>query len=266
MEIRVCIKQVPDFSGGAEVCFDPSTGNLLREKLHGVFNPLDRNALEAGIRLRERFGGRVIALSMGPPQAQETLREALVMGADEAVLISGAILAGSDTWATAYVLSKAILHLAAFDLVLCGAASADGDTAHVGPSLAEFLSLPQVTFATSLDVDSETGVLHATKITDAGSYRIACDLPAVVSATAALNTPRSLSLRAVAAAAQKEVKILTPQDLAIDAAFVGTQGSPTHVERIYQPVTEAVCTKYLQGEPEEMAWLLTERLKQEGLL
>jgi electron transfer flavoprotein beta subunit len=265
MEIRVCIKQVPDPSREGEICFDLETCNLLRDSVPGVINPLDKNALEAALRLREKFGGRVIALSMGPLPAKESLREAMVMGVDEAVLISDPALVGSDTWATAYVLAQALEKLAPFDLVLCGAASSDGDTSQVGPSLAEFLSLPQVTYVAELTMDKEGERFSCLKITDLGTQRIECELPAVVTVTAKLNTPRTPSFRAVASATQKEIKTLTVRDLDIDASMVGCEGSPTRVGEIFEPAVKNVNTEFLEGEPEEMADLVSERLKREGL-
>ncbi|MFC1857959.1 electron transfer flavoprotein subunit beta/FixA family protein [Thermodesulfobacteriota bacterium] len=265
MEMRVCIKQVPDPSREGEVCFDAETCSLLRDSVPGVINPLDKNALEAALKLREEFGGRVVALSMGPPQAKETLREALVMGVDDAVLISDPVLAGSDTWATSYVLAKTLEQLGPFDLVLCGAASSDGDTSQVGPSLAEFLSLPQVTFVGGLEMDKGEERFSCLKITDFGAQRSECELPALITVAAELNTPRTLSLRAVAAASQKKVKTLTIGDLGIDASLVGLEGSPTQVGEIFEPPPKNVNTEFFEGEPEEMADLLADRLKGEGL-
>jgi len=167
--------------------------------------------------------------------------------------------------AEAEALAKALEQLAPFDLVLCGAASSDGDTSQVGPSLAEFLSLPQVTFVGGLEMDKKGGKFSCLKITDFGAQRIECDLPALVTVAAELNTPRALSLRAVAAASQKEVKTLTTRDLGIDASLVGIEGSPTQVGAIFEPPPKNVNSEFLEGEPEEMADLLADRLKREGL-
>jgi electron transfer flavoprotein beta subunit len=149
MKIIVCIKQVPDVK---EVKWDPETGSLIRKGIPSIINPNDRNALEAALQLREAHGGEVIVLSMGPSQVEEALREALAMGADRAVQLTDKGFAGSDTWATTYALGLAIRKMAPWDLVVCGKEAVDGMTAQVGPQLAEFLRIPQLTYALSLSI------------------------------------------------------------------------------------------------------------------
>ena len=143
MQIIVCLKQVPNTN---EVKFDPKTGSLIREGVASIINPDDKNALEEALSLREQNGGKVTVISMGPAQAEFALREALAMGADEAILLSDRAFAGADTWATSFTLAQGIKKLGNFDLILCGRQAIDGDTAQVGPGIAEHLDLPQVTY------------------------------------------------------------------------------------------------------------------------
>src|SRR3989304_295947 len=139
MNIIVCLKQVP---GITEVKIDPQTNTLVRQGIKNIVNPFDSYALEEGVRLKERYGGRVTAISMGPPQAEEVLREAISTGADEAILLSDRVFAGADTLATAYTLASAINKIQKYDLVICGRQTIDGDTAQVSPELSEMLELP----------------------------------------------------------------------------------------------------------------------------
>ena len=155
MKIIVCIKQVP---GTTEVDIDPETGTLMREGIEAVVNPLDLYAIEEALRLKEEFGGTIVSLSMGPPQAEQAMREALALGCDEAILLTDRIFAGADTWATAYTLACAIRKLGDYDIVLCGLKTTDGDTAQVGPELAEELGIPHVSYVGKI-VNVKEGVM-----------------------------------------------------------------------------------------------------------
>ena len=148
MNIIVCIKQVPDTTN---VRIDPETNTLVRSGVQSIVNPFDMYAIEEGVRLKEKFGGLVTILTMGPPQAEEALREAISLGADEAVLVSDRAFAGSDTWATSYTLSRTIQKIGKFDIIICGKQAIDGDTAQVGPGIAAFLDIPQITFVKKIE-------------------------------------------------------------------------------------------------------------------
>ena len=148
MNIVVCIKQVPDTTN---VRIDPETNTLVRSGVQSIINPFDMYAIEEAVRLKEKFGGLVTIITMGPPQAEEALREAISLGADEAVLISDRAFAGSDTWATSYTLSRAIGKIGKFDIIICGKQAIDGDTAQVGPGVAAFLDIPQITFVKKIE-------------------------------------------------------------------------------------------------------------------
>ena len=163
MNIVVCIKQVPDT---AEVKINPETGTLIREGVPSIINPFDLHAIEAGLFLKEKTGGKVTVLTMGPPQAETALREAIAMGADEGVLLSDRAFAGSDTWATSFTLSKAIAKLGA-DIILCGKQAIDGDTAQVGPETAEFLNIPHISYVRKIE-DAANDSIRVQRLMDEG--------------------------------------------------------------------------------------------------
>src|SRR6056297_2306180 len=152
MNIVVCVKQVPDTN---EVKIDEEKGTLIREGVESIINPEDRIAVEEAVRLKEKFGGKVTVISMGPPQAKNALLEAYAMGADECILLSDRAFAGSDTWATSYTLAQGIKQAGKFDLIFCGRQAIDGDTAQVGPQIAEKLGIPQITYVKGLEIDGK---------------------------------------------------------------------------------------------------------------
>ncbi|MBS7248042.1 MAG: electron transfer flavoprotein subunit beta/FixA family protein [Candidatus Jordarchaeales archaeon] len=229
MHFIVCVKQVPSVE---KVRMDPETGRILREETPFMMNPEDRNALEAALRLKEDNGGLITAVSMGPPQAEETLREAVAMGADRAVLISDPALAGSDAFVTSKVLARAALKLAPFDLVICGSRSADGEAGMVGIQLAEELNLPQVTWALELKV--REGVITAKRKIDGGYEIVEALLPAVVTVIGEANKPRYPTMRRIVEACKRPVERLELSDLGLQPEEVGLRGSPTRIERVFR--------------------------------
>jgi len=176
VNIAVCLKQVP---GTTEVKIDPVKNTLIRQGIKNIVNPFDTYALEEGVRLKERFGGRVTALSMGPPQAIEILREAITLGADDAVLLSDAAFAGADTWATSYTLGKAVQKLGGIDLVICGRQTINGDTGQVGPELSEMLGVPFIAYASKVE-EVKDGVLRVQRMVEDGYETIEANLPVVI--------------------------------------------------------------------------------------
>lgn len=239
MNICVCVKQVPDTN---EIRIDPEKHILIRAGVPGVLNPFDAYALESAVRLKEASGGKVIALSMGPMQAQEMLRHCLSVGADEGYLVSGNKFGGSDTLATSYILSRAIRtiekkeHLK-FDLILCGKQAVDGDTAQVGPEIAERLGLAQVTCA--LDIKSVGEQLHIKRECEVGYDILSVKLPAIVTVTKLPFEPRYATLRSRLSAKKKEIPVFSHEDLdGIDLKLCGLAGSPTRVKTTYVPVRE----------------------------
>jgi len=262
MDIIVLVKQVPNT---AEVKIDEKTGTLLREGVESIINPDDLHALEAGILLRERHGGTVTAVSMGPPQAMDAMREALGMGADRCVLLTDKAFAGADTLATSYSLGKCIRKLGRFDLVIAGYQAIDGDTAQIGPQVAEYLDVPQIIRATKLDMNGTE--LTAERAAEDGTEVVRCKLPALVTVIRETNKPRYPFVPKLMAAFDKEAPILVwgPKDIGAEDARIGLKGSPTQVQRTFTPKFEKKVEK-LTGQPAEMAKSLVERLRQRRLL
>lgn len=235
MKIVVCVKQVPDTN---EVRIDPVTHTLIREGVPSILNPEDANALEEAIQIKERCPDvHVTALTMGPPQAGAVLRECLAMGADEAVLLTDRAFAGADTWATANTIASAIRTLGAVDLVLVGRQAIDGDTAQVGPQIAERLGIPQVTYARKVDVDRD-GTMTVERQLEEGYEVLKVHTPALLSAIRELNTPRYLSVLGICQAYEKEISTLTIKDLDIEPEDTGLKASPTKVYRTFTPHTQ----------------------------
>jgi electron transfer flavoprotein beta subunit len=258
MNIIVCIKQVPETT---DVKINPETNTLIREGVKSIINPFDMYAIEEGVLLKERFGGKVMVVSMGPPQAEQSLREAIAMGADDAILVSDRAFAGSDTWATSYTLSRAIKKIGLYDLILCGKQASDGDTAQVGPGIAVHLDLPQVTFVKKIEEISPT-FAKVERLTEEGFEIIECPLPALFTVVKEINTPRLPSLRGLMKSKQVKIARLTASDLDIEPDKLGLQGSPTQVVKIFTPPPRKG-GQMLEGNTTEKIDKLIEALKGE---
>lgn len=234
MNIIVCIKQVPDTT---EVKINPDTGTLIREGVPSIINPFDTYAIEEGLCLKEQFGGHVTILSMGPPQAMEALKEAVAMGADEAILLSDRDFAGSDTWATAYTLSQAIRKCGDFDIILCGKQAIDGDTGQVGPGIARHLNISQLTYVFKIrHIDPETRALVVERLLEEGREVVETSLPALLTVVKDINQPRYPSFMGIRRATRMEIPVWTAVDLPdADTSKFGLNGSPTQVVRIFGP-------------------------------
>lgn len=231
VKVIACIKQVPEIS---EVMIDPETNTLKREGVPSIINPFDENAVEEGLRIRDEHSGELIVITMGPPQAEKALRDCLALGADKAILISDKVFAGSDTLATAYTLSLAIKQLSP-DLVICGKQAIDGDTAQVGPELAEQLRMPQITYVKKVEVNEDKKRIILHRETDDGYEIIQCKMPVLITVLKILNEPRYPSINGYRAARKKEVKVMKASDLGADFAMLGADGSPTQVVKIFTP-------------------------------
>jgi electron transfer flavoprotein beta subunit len=231
MKIIVCIKQVPD---AKDVRLDPVTNTLARDGVQSVMNPYDRHALEEAVRLKEANGGSVTVLSMGPPQTEATLREAISCGADDAVLVSDRAFAGADTWATTYTLAKAIEKIGGFDLILCGKQAIDGDTAQVGPGLAERLDLPYVTCARKV-IGQGARAIRVERLMDDGFDELEMDLPALLTVVKEINEPRIPSLKGKMRAKKAEITVYSAADIGAAPEAVGLRGSTTQVVRVFSP-------------------------------
>jgi len=257
----VCIKQVPDT---AEVRIDPERGTLVREGVPSILNPLDAHAIEAAVGLRERVGGRVTALSMGPPQAEEALREAIARGCNDALLLSDRAFAGADTWATSYTLARAVRALGDVRLAVCGKQAIDGDTAQVGPGLAALLDWPQATYVRRI-AEADARALLVERMTDWGDEALRVPLPAVLTVLKDLNFPRLPSLVSQMTARRCHVPRWGADDLDADAAQLGLNGSPTRVVRVFTPPPRADCVTW-RGEPGPAAAALARALRQKGAI
>jgi electron transfer flavoprotein alpha/beta subunit len=230
MNIVVFIKQVPDTT---EIRIDPVTGNLIREGVPSIVNPDDKHALEEALSLKEKHGGSVTVVTMGPPQADEALRECVAMGADRAVLLTDKAFSGADTCATSYALSCAVKKIGAFDLILCGRQALDGNTAQVGPQLAELLNLPQITYCQGVEVNDTT--IKVKRALEDGYEIVETKLPVLLTVTKDINTPRTPAIDAVMAAYSTDITTWTADDLEADRARLGLKGSPTRIKKAYSP-------------------------------
>ncbi|HEW81433.1 MAG TPA: electron transfer flavoprotein beta subunit/FixA family protein, partial [Nitrospirae bacterium] len=222
MNIIVCIKQVPDT---AEIRINPETNTLMREGVPSIINPFDMHALEAAVQIKEQTGARVIVLTMGPPQAEASLREAISLGADEAVLLSDRLFAGSDTWATSYTLAKAIEKLDA-GIIFCGKQAIDGDTAQVGPETAEFLNIPHISYVKKIEEITESSIT-VQRMMDEGYDVVESPLPVLLTVVRELNDPRIPSLKGKMAAKKAEIRTMNAADIGADENSLGLKGSPT---------------------------------------
>ncbi len=231
MNIIACMKWVPDTH---DVKVDPVTNALIREGVKHIINPFDENAIEAGLQLKEKTGGTLTVLCMGPRQAEEGLRQAVAMGADEAILLSDAAFRGSDTLATSNALAAAVRKIGEYDLVICGKQAIDGDTAQVPPGLAERLGIPQVTFAINIE-PAESKRVRVKRVADEAYELIEVRLPALVSVVKQINEPRYPSMKGVLKAKKFQVKTWGAADLEIDTSSVGFDGSPTYVSKTFVP-------------------------------
>jgi electron transfer flavoprotein beta subunit len=261
VNIVVCLKQVP---GTTQVKIDPQTNTLIRQGIENIINPFDTYAIEEGVRLRERTGGKVTAISMGPPQAETALREAISLGADEGILLSDPAFAGADTWATSYTISAALRKLGQYDLVICGRQTLDGDTGQVGPQLAEMLALPFIAYVSQIEEIAD-GSLRVRRMVEDGYEVIESPLPAVVTVVKEINTPRLPSLRGIARSKSATIPVWGAKELNTDPGRVGLAGSFTQVIRIFSP--QRVCQgEIFQGEAEEQVDCLVNRLKDDGFI
>ncbi len=267
MNICVCMKQVPDTN---EIKVDPETHTLIRKGVPSIVNPFDTYAQEVGVRLKEQMGGKLIVISMGPEQAKEAIKSCLAVGADGGYLISSRSFGGSDTLATSYILSEAIKAIEEkeglkFDLILCGKQATDGDTAQVGPEIAEHLDLPQITYA--LDIVEKDGEIQVKREHDSGYDMISTKLPAVVTVVKLPYEPRYPTIKSKMAAKKKEVPVLTEEDIpSIKLELCGLKGSPTRVKKTYMPVREKSGVKLAGMEPKDAANEVVKLLEDAKLL
>ena len=262
MKIVVCIKQVPATN---DAKIDPETKRIIREGLKAILNPFDTYAVEEAVQLRERFGGEVIVLSMGPEKASLAIREAVSVGADRGILLSDRAFGGSDTWATSYALANAVRKIGGVDLVICGKQAVDGDTAQVGPGIAAHLDWKQATYY--MGVEDASGDSIIVKRMHEDGFDI-CELgfPAVITVVKDINTPRIPTLKGRMASEKIEVPVWKPADIGADLSKIGLDGSPTRVVRTAPPPPRNTVTKKISGTSQECADALIKELRLRSIL
>jgi electron transfer flavoprotein beta subunit len=260
MNIIVCVKPAPDPKHWDRIELDPLTKALKREGIPSVLGSLDKRALEEGLRIKEKHGGKVVAIAMAPPAAKENLAEALAMGADEGYLLSDRAFVGSDTWATSLVLARGIAKLGSFDLILAGSYSLDGSTGHVGAQLAEFLGILNVPQVVAVE-NIEAGKIRTKSWTELGSRILDSRLPALLTVTREINTPRFTSLLGVIEAESKPLVTWSAADLGVSVNEVGFAGSPTQTGDVFLPGKKRRA-EIISGDPEEMVKEVIRKIRQ----
>jgi len=264
MLVIACIKQVPDTT---QVKVDPVTGTLIREGVPFIMNPFDTHALEESLRLKDKYGLRVAVISMGPPNTEITLKKALAVGADEAVLLSDRVFGGADTLATSQVLAEAIKKLTQKEevvMVICGKQTIDGDTAQVGPGIATRLGYSQLTLVDRIEhIDLQSKKLVARRKLEGREEMVEASLPAMVSVVREINTPRYPTLRGIMGAKKKPIRRIGVQDLGLTAEDVGSQGARMQLRKMMLP-PERPAGRIIAGEPEEAVKDLVRLLREEA--
>ncbi len=260
MNIVVCIKQVPNTN---EVKIDPKTGTLIREGVPSIINPDDKAGLEAALRLKDSQGAHVTVLTMGPPQAETALREALAMGADEAVLVTDRAFGGADTWATAHTIAAAVEKLP-YDLIITGRQAIDGDTAQVGPQIAENLNIPNISYAEEIKVEGE--YVTVKRQFEDRYHILKAKMPCLITALSELNTPRYMTPGGIVDAYQKEIKKITRADLDVADGDIGLKGSPTRVVKTFTKSPKAAGTLVSNLNSQEAADYILEKLKEKFII
>ncbi len=259
MKIIVCIKQVPNTT---KVRLDPETGTLIRKGIPSIINPDDKAGLEAALRLKDQHGAHVTVLTMGPGQADAALREALAMGADEAVLLTDRAFGGADTWATSSTIAAALAGME-YDLIITGRQAIDGDTAQVGPQIAEHLGIPNISYAEEIRVEGDSVIVK--RQYEDRYHMIKAKMPCLITALSELNTPRYMTPGGIFDAYAQEVKVLGRKDIEIDDTNIGLKGSPT---RVFKSFTKALKGKgsVVELDPQEAGDWIVERLQEKFIL
>jgi electron transfer flavoprotein beta subunit len=232
-KVVVCAKQVPDTN---EIRINPETGTLIRDGVPSIMNPDDANALEMALELKDKYDDvHVTVVTMGPPQAKDLLFEALAMGADEGILLTDRAVGGSDTWATSNAVAAAIKYCGDFDILIGGRQAIDGDTAQVGPQIAEKLNLPQVTYVQEYEFSKDMKTVKAQRQLEDGYETVEVKLPCMLTCIKELNTPRYMHMKGIFADKKDSIKILSAADVGVDLTTVGLKASPTNVFKSFTP-------------------------------
>jgi len=262
MRTIVCLKPVPDPKHWNQLRLDPKTKTLIREGIPNIINPLDKKALEAALQLRQKKGGDVIVLSMAPPNVRPVLREALAMGADQSILLSDIVFAGSDTLATSYIMAAAIKKISSYDLILCGDQTLDGGTGQVSAQIAEFLDIPNLMHLSAIE-PFQGGRYRVRSQVEHGYMWVEVKSPVVLSVAKEINEPRYITMMNILEGEKKEILIWSSRDLSLIQPWVGLEGSPSQMVDLLIPEVKRKL-EMLKGEPSEMARILAERLHRMG--
>ena len=263
ISIAVCLKPVPDPAQYGKIKIDPVKKTVVREGIPTILNPGDKHALEAALQLRDKYGGSVTVFTMAPPNAEETLREALAIGADAAVLLTDRAFAGADTWATSYTLAAGLKKFGSFDLVITGTESADGATTQVPPQLAEWLGWPHLWNVVNIEQSGDNGLKVKIKAENEWSdYQVS--LPCLLAVSREANKPRLTSLMGVMKAKKKPLNIIVRGDLEVDDAALGMKGSPTQPGAIFEPDMGRKGS-IVNGDAGEIATKLVEIMRSAGI-
>lgn len=260
MKIVVCIKQVPDTT---EVKLDPKTGTLIREGVPSIINPDDKAGLEAALAIKDKMDAHITVLTMGPPQADIALREALAMGADKAILLTDRAFAGADTWATSSALAGALKNME-YDLIIAGRQAIDGDTAQVGPQIAEHLNLPSISYVEDLEVVGDHIIVK--RQFEDGYQKIKAKTPCLITALKDMNEPRYMNVMGIFESFDEgKVEIWTVENIDVDPANLGLKGSPTKVKKSFTKGAKTA-GKLFDVTPQESAQIIVEKLQEQFLL
>lgn len=260
MKIVVCIKQVPDTT---EVKLDPKTGTLIRDGVPSIINPDDKAGLEAALRIKDKNGSHVTVLTMGPPQADLALREALAMGADRAILLTDRAFAGADTWATSSALAGALKNIE-HDLIIAGRQAIDGDTAQVGPQIAEHLGVPSVTYVEEIEAYDKAIVVK--RAFEDGYQKIKVQTPCLITALKELNESRYMNVRGIFEAFDEgKIEVWNVSNIDVDESNLGLKGSPTKVKKSFTKGAKTA-GKVFDVTPQEAAQIIVDKLQEKYLI
>lgn len=259
MNIIVCIKQVPDTT---EIKLDPVTGTLIRDGVPSIMNPDDKAGLEEALKLKDKYGAFVTVITMGPPQAENILREAYAMGADRAILLTDRKFGGADTLATSKTLTAAIKKID-YDLIIAGRQAIDGDTAQVGPQIAQLLDLPQISYVKELEYKENT--IRVKKQIEDGYEILTCELPALITVLSEANSPRYMRVKGIIEAFEKEIEVWNLENIEVDIKDIGLAGSPTKVRKSFTRGAKQA-GEIFEGECSDAVTKILEKLKEKYII
>lgn len=262
MRIIVCVKQVPDTN---EIKINPDTGTLIRDGVPSILNPDDANALEQALKIKnDKPDTEVVVLTMGPPQAKDMLQECIAMGADDGILLSDRALGGSDTWATSNAITAAIKKIGKYDIIFAGRQAIDGDTAQVGPQIAEKLGIPQVTYVKEFSMENDGIIVK--RALENGYELLKVQPPCVFTTIKELNSPRYMSIKGILKAGEQELKTWNAEDIGVDLTTVGLKASPTNVFKSFTPKPKGAGISVEGDTSKEKAANLLANLKEKHII